>query len=126
MDCSRNRIKNGKRKQQQNDETPKKPKISTKRDELSKRYPIRNVGCTDDPDSIELHKRALSEELSKSKPRESVLRTLMKSTYNQRRAFVQNDACSVKEILKYYPALYRPAVVSVYSQFCCLWFTHFY
>ena len=66
----------------------------------------------DDEESIELHKKAIVEELSKAKPQDSVLRPLMKSTYSERRMFVQNEAVSVKEIIEKCPALCHPLVVS--------------
>ena len=50
--------------------------------------------------------------MRKAKPRDSLLLPLMKSTYHDRRIFIQNDAATVSEILDSYPALRRPAVVS--------------
>lgn len=66
----------------------------------------------DDPGSVAEHNKALQEEMQKSKPRDSVLLPLMRSTFYDRRIFIQNDAASVSDILDHYPALYRPAVVS--------------
>lgn len=71
----------------------------------------------DDAHSVAEHNKALVEEMKKSKPRDSILLPLMKSTFSDRRIFVQNDATTVNEILKVYPALARPSVVS-YA--CCL------
>lgn len=53
------------------------------------------------------------EEMKKSKPRDAILLPVMKSTFQDRRIFIQNDAKSVRESLEVYPALNRPAVVSL-------------
>ena len=68
----------------------------------------------DDPKSVSEHIKAMTEEMAKSKPRDHVLLSLMKSTFRSRRVYIQNDAKSVKETLEIYPALGRLAMV------CCL------
>ena len=65
----------------------------------------------DDPRSVAEHNKALVDEMNKSKPRDAILLPLMKSTFQDRRIFIQNDAKAVTEILDVYPPLSRPAVV---------------
>ena len=48
---------------------------------------------------------ALHKEMAISKPRKDIFLPLMKSTFSLRRHYVVNDALSVKDILKDYPAL---------------------
>ena len=67
---------------------------------------------SDDPRSTAEHTKAMIEEMKKSKPRDSVVLPLMKSTFPDRRLFVQNDAGNVTEILESYPAFSRPAVIN--------------
>ena len=66
----------------------------------------------EDPSSVQVHLKGIEEELKRSKPRESVLLPLFRSTFGER-MFVLNDASSMKEIKDYYPGLTIPAVVSV-------------
>lgn len=92
------------------------PPIKKKRkgSEILRRYPTASDSETstlDNPESVEKHMKALSTELSKTRPRDTVLLPLMKSTFATRRLFVLNDANSVNGILEKYPALSRPAVV---------------
>ena len=68
----------------------------------------------DDACSIEWHKKAIEEESKKSKPGDSVLLPLMKSTFQARRMFIQ---AKVEGTLQSFPTLSRPAVVSYYIQF---------
>ena len=81
---------------------------------------------SEDPRSVEEHTKALVEEMKKSKPRDAVLLPLMKSTFQDRRIFIQNDAKAVIEILDVYPPLSRPAVVSLLHIFaaCTAPFLH--
>ena len=60
--------------------------------------------------SVQEHNKALHEEMKKANPRDHLL-PLMKSTFDDRRVFVQNDAASVTEIQDSYPALARFSVV---------------
>jgi hypothetical protein len=76
------------------------------------RYPATHFDVCDDEESIQLHKRTIDEELLKKKPRDSVLRPLLKATFTERRMFIQNQASSVAETLQRYPALFRAAIVS--------------
>ena len=78
------------------------------------RYPVRVQEVdTDDPRSISEHYKAVEEEMKKQKPRDALILPLMKSTFHDRRLFIQNDATSVNEILQIHPALVRPATVSI-------------
>ena len=91
----------------------KKKKMSSK-DELIRRYPVQsNASLSDeDPESLESHKKAIEDELTKAKPRDTVLLPLLKLTYSERRMYIQEVASSVADILTNYKALSRPAVVS--------------
>ena len=51
----------------------------------------------EDPRSIAEHTKAMLEEMKKPKPRDAILTQLMKSTFQDRRLFVQNDAKTVTE-----------------------------
>lgn len=75
------------------------------------RYPVRVQEVSEDSRTIAEHNKALQHEMQKGKPRDSVLLPLMKSTFNERRIYMQNDANTVKETLEIYSALARPAVV---------------
>ena len=90
----------------------KKMKSSAK-DEL-RRYPIHCNSAipTEDLSSLALHNKAIDDELTKAKLRDTVLLPLLKLTYSERRMYIQEVATSVKDILKKYNALSRPAVVS--------------
>ena len=80
-----------------------KPKSS----ELLRRYPLSSTTSPStsisDPESLAKHEAAMKTELSKSKPRDTVLLPLMKSTYHSRRIFILNEATSVASILAKYP-----------------------
>ena len=54
----------------------------------------------EDSDSLDVHKKAITDELAKSKPRDSVLLPLFKSTYHERRFFIQNEATTVQQALR--------------------------
>ena len=88
-------------------------KKKQKKSDILRRYPnITHSGPDlDNAESIEKHMKAISTELLQSKPRDTVLLPLMKSTFAGRRLFVLNDAVSVNQTLEIYPALSRPAVV---------------
>ncbi len=78
------------------------------------RYPVRVQDVeSEDPRSVVEHNKALCEEMKKPKPRDALLLPLMKKTFQDRRIFIQNDASTVVEILEHYPAMARPAVVSL-------------
>ncbi len=94
-------------------EDTKRSKLSPetrKKDSLMRRYPT-GLQFNEDAASTKSHLSAVSIELAKAKPRDSVLLPLMKSTYPSRRLFVLNDATSARHILDEYPALQRQAVV---------------
>ena len=117
-ECLRNRGKAAKRKGKKNgsSSSPKRPRKITPKDKLLRRYPVRVQDFTvEDPAGIDQHKKAITKELKKAKPRDSVLLPLMQSTYQERRMFVESDASAASEILANYPALCRPAVVSPWS-----------
>ena len=63
----------------------------------------------EDPSTVDRHQ---AEELSKSKPRDTVLLPLMKNTYGERRLFIVNGSSSIGDIKTRYPALSRPAAVA--------------
>jgi hypothetical protein len=103
-------------------ESTKRSKLSPearKKDSLLRRYPA-GAQFTEDSASTESHLSAISIELAKAKPRDSVLLPLMKSTYPSRRLFVLNDATSAKHILDEYPALQRQAVVRSGTVLCVI------
>jgi len=56
--------------------------------------------------------KAIEEEMTKAKPRERLLLPLMKSTFPARWCFVKNEAESVVQVLKAYPCLKFPVIVS--------------
>ena len=70
--------------------------------ELLRRYPVSSssVVCFENSESLEQHTKAISNELSKLKPRDTVLLPLIKSTYNERRMFILNEATCVDSILE--------------------------
>ena len=115
LECIRNREKQAKKKSHgcSSHGTPtKRQRLASPRDELLRRYPARVLDTIDDTRSLEQHKKAMDEENKKAKPRDSVLVPLMKSTFSERRMYVQSESASVVDILEMYPALSRPAVVS--------------
>ena len=73
----------------------------------------------EDPSSVQVHLKGIEEELKRSKPRESVLLPLFRSTYGERRLFVLNDAKSMKEIKECYPAITIPALMSIMLTLKC-------
>ena len=81
--------------------------------ELLRRYPVSSANLIEDPSSVQVHLKGIQEELKRSKPRESVLIPLFRSTFGERRMFILNDASSMKEIKECYPGLTIPAVVSI-------------
>ena len=85
--------------------------------DLLRRYPLNGgSACVEDANSLQEHKKAIDTELGKAKPRETVLLPLMKSTYGERWMFILNEATSVATILNNYPALSRPAIVSLFPK----------
>lgn len=80
-------------------------------DLLLRRYPVMQQAMLEDSDSIVQHKKAMSEEMAKAKPREAVLLPLMKKSYQNRWDFICNEAESVQQILEEYPAFHKLAIV---------------
>ena len=64
------------------------------KEQLLRRYPV-GIEISEDSDSVDMHKKAVSHELSL-----------------ERRMFIQNATC-VKQIIEKYPALSRRAIVSI-------------
>ena len=55
---------------------------------------------------------ALREEMLNARPRKDVFLPLMKATFSLRHHYILRDAISVSDILKEYPTLKYPIVVS--------------
>lgn len=91
----------------------------TKKGQLLRRYPVNNLVEVEEGNTqtLEKHRSAIVAELGKSKPRDSVLLPLLRSTYGERRMFVLNEATSVQAILEKHPALRRPAAVRLCGSF---------
>ena len=77
--------------------------------QLMQRYPVKLKVCADNTRSIERHMQAMKDELSKARPRDTILLPLMKSTYYTRRTSIQIK--SVVDILEEYKALSRQSVM---------------
>lgn len=103
-------------------ESESKTKRTKKESELLRRYPVSSTSAVEveeNPETLEKHKKAITTELAKAKPRETVLLPLMKSTYSERRMLILHHENSVQDILSIYPALSRPAIVSlIYCTVC--------
>ena len=98
------------------------PKRRKKGIELLRRYPVSSntfPDTSENAESLELHNKAIGTELSKAKPRDSVLLPLMRSTYGERRIFILNEASSVQDVLEKHNALSRPAIVGGKHMFSC-------
>lgn len=115
VDRVRNVIKRDSKKGKTPVSEPSTPKRRRKGTELVRRYPVSNTPheIPEDAESLTHHKKALCNELAKPKPRETILLPLMKATYGERRIYILNVTSSVDGIFSRYPALSRPAVVSV-------------
>ena len=115
LERKRNLSKNArKRKAPENNEPCAKKRAVAKPSRLLQRYPVKvNARCVDDEQCIDRHLKAIKEEMEKARPRDTLLLPLMKSTFSTRRSMIQfeEDKC-VLDILKEYPPLSRPAVVS--------------
>ena len=95
-------------------ETPKhKRKLI---DDLSRTYPVTTGNSHSS--TIDQHLKAITEEMTRAKPRERLLLPLMKSTFPVRWCFIKNEAESVQQILEIYPCLKFPIIVS--EQLCIL------
>lgn len=88
-------------------ESTKRSKLSPearKKDSLLRRYPT-GAQFTEDTASTESHFSAISTELAKAKPQDSVLLPLMKFTYPSRQLFILNKATSAQLFQRYDPSL---------------------
>lgn len=115
LERKRNIAKNSKKRKAPDDNEPcTKKRAVTKPCQLLQRYPVKvNADIVDDDQSFERHSKAMKEEMEKARPRDTLLLPLMKSTFSTRRGMIQfEEDKSVVDILKDYPALSRPAVVS--------------
>ena len=122
-----NVIKADRRKARQSGGDPctspkKRQKKGLDKQDLIRRYPVSSLSSSllVDAASTERHKKAIDDEMAKTKPREAVLLPLMKTIYGDRRMFIMNDATSVVEILSCYPALKYLSVVGALILWCAL------
>ena len=94
QECLRNRIKQARCKLQKkgnngDEGTSKKRQRKSRNDQLFRRYPLqRSNDPLDDPHSVEDHCKAMSEEMKKASPRDTLLLPLLKSTYSSRRMYI--------------------------------------
>ncbi|XP_064382258.1 uncharacterized protein LOC135344490 isoform X1 [Halichondria panicea] len=111
----RNVIKCARKKRDREDSScpkQKKQKMPLKRGQLLRRYPIGVTRPIEDIGSFGEHMKALSIEMEKANPRDTIILPLMKSTYSKRRTFIEAEAVSVQEVLKEcHAALKRPAAL---------------
>ena len=95
------------------EDEPKGPK-RRRTDEKLACYPItENNDITEDKSTIDKFKNAIGTELARSKPRDAILLPLMKLTYAERRMYILGEPISIFNALQQYPALKRPAIVSI-------------
>lgn len=99
---------------------PKCQKRSGHNSQLFRRYPAQqSSGPLDDPRSINELCKAMATEMEKARPRDQVLLPLLKSMYGSRRMYVEfDDEADVRSSLQAYPAMCRPAAVSLYHWLC--------
>ena len=110
----RNLVKADRRKNRESIDYPSSPKRQCEA-ATNRHHSVMQQGLLHDPDSIAQHKKAMSEEMSKAKPKESVVLSLMKMTYQNRYDFICNRAESVQEILEEYPAFQKLAIVGFFK-----------
>lgn len=122
LECVRNREKQAKKKAWDSSfSSPpvKRQQLNTTKDYLLRRYRARIIdNDLDDSLSLDYHNKAISEEMKKPKPRDSVLLPLYKSTFRQRRMFVQTEAHSASNIIQKLSCISRPALVSCQKLYC--------
>ena len=117
VERTRNVIKEDRKKGVRDESTPtvKKPKKQTV---LLSRYPVTSalagnlVEVAEDSRSLEEHIKAMKDEMSRQRPRNSLLAPLMKSTYKDRRNYILYEIVPVATVIEKYPALSQPAMVS--------------
>ena len=114
MERIRNVVKRDRTKGVRVEETPvaKRPK---KQLVLLSRYPVATASTSpgdspEDLESIDGHIQSMKTEMGKERPRDTLLKPLMKITYTTRRDSILNFS-SVAEVLETYPALKRPSLV---------------
>ena len=78
---------------------------------LIRQYPVSSYDISGAA-TTEKHNKAISDELKKSRPRDTMLLPLHKSTFGERRMFIMNEATSVADVLDKHPALSCTTVVS--------------
>lgn len=100
-------------------ERPSSPKRQKKTTTLVRRYPVSSYELSDAA-TMERHVKAILDEMSKGRPRDTLLLPLLKSTFGDRRMFVMNDATCVGDVLTVHPALSRTAVVSCVLLHTCI------
>ena len=89
------------------------PKRSKGKNNLLRRYPAAEKDDTlVDEETLEIHLKAIEDEMKKAKQRDRVLLPLMKSTFPSRCFYIQNEATSVQQILDKYPSLKIPQMVN--------------
>ena len=110
----RNVIKSDNKKARQSgQDVPSSPKRSKKStSSLVRRYSLSSYELGDSA-TIDRHKKAISDEIGKGRPRDTLLLPLLKTTFGERRMYIMNEATCVKDILTKYPALSRGAIVSI-------------
>ena len=69
----------------------------------------------EDAESIQGHIDSMKTEMGKEKPRNTILKQLMKFTYTTRREFILGGFTTVAAVLETYPALKKPAVVCSFT-----------
>ena len=67
----------------------------------------------EDAESLQAHIKGMKEEMKKAKLRDSLLGTLMKSTYKYHWDFILSEITPVSTVIDKFPALVRPSMVSV-------------
>lgn len=72
---------------------PQSPKRQCKAaaDPLLRCYPVMQQASLEDAESIAQHKKAMSEEMARAKPRDSILLPLIKMSYQNRWDFIRNE-----------------------------------
>lgn len=130
LSCLRNRVKQAKRNLRSKGLTTDEDGSAAKRqrkagnnDHLFRRYPAQQCGGSlDDPRSIKEHCKAMCDEMKKASPRDHVLLPLLKSTYDDRRSYIEFDSeADVRLMLEVYPVLCRPAAVRLLTQLANYW-----
>ena len=79
------------------------PKQSKGKENLLRRYPASEKDDTlVAEETLEIHLKAIEDEMKKAKPRDLVLLPLMKSTFPSQCFYIRNEATSVQQILDKY------------------------